>query len=184
MQFLVRSFPVVSDAGIAAFVNETRYSVVANKAYSHLVSCSCDDFTRHKIPCKHMYLTLRIYLGMRIPYDGEGDLDGKEEVKQDLDCRIPSLESTLPKQIRLLLQRQRAERKELEQITRDIEKEEAFMECETAMKATADAIVAELHRKKRKCTLEYMQGTSAALRNVYLEVQGLNTVNAGQRCRK
>lgn len=171
MQFLVRSF------------NETdaTYSVCTNKDFTLLVSCTCADYVQHKIPCKHMYLTQKIYQGMVISYDGEHSLP-QDPVSPSIDLG-PSLESTLPPNIILLLQRQWAVKREAERVAREKANEQAFQECEAELEQCVTKLVHMAKgTKKRKCTLQYFQSTLAGLKHTLLEVQGLNAAGAGRKC--
>ncbi|KAF9344663.1 hypothetical protein BGX26_004058 [Mortierella sp. AD094] len=175
---------------IKSFTTDSKYSVSSDKTFTHLVSCSCEDFVKEMVPCKHMYLAQRVYPGLKVSYGG--DITFKEEVENPTDNSEPepglphaSLESTLPLHIRLMLQRQRAEKAQAVRIAKQRENDQAFMDCEATMEASLKAIeVALSARRKRRCTLQYMQSTAAALRNMELEVQGLNTSHAGQRCQR
>lgn len=171
MQFLVRSFNAA----------DTNYAVYTSKDFTLLVSCTCADYVQHKVPCKHMYLTQRIYQGMVISYDGEQPLP-QEPVSQGIDF-CPSLESTLSPNLILLLQKERALKREAERVAREQANEQAFQECEAELEQCIARLVDVAKRtRKRKCTLQYFQSTLAGLKHTLLEVQGLNASGAGRKC--
>jgi len=130
-----------------------------------------------------MYLIQRVYQGMEISYGGESTLSQEPElVSQDTNLG-PTLESTLPPHILLLLQNERAAKREAARTAREEANEQAFQDCEAELEDTIMKLVSVARAtKKRKCTLEYFQSTLAGLKHTLLEVQGLNTARAGRKC--
>ncbi|KAF8941876.1 hypothetical protein BGZ47_007078 [Haplosporangium gracile] len=49
---------------------DVKYAVSANAQVTCLLSCTCPDYVRHKVPCKHLYLVSRNYNNMDISYNG------------------------------------------------------------------------------------------------------------------
>ncbi|KAF9535998.1 hypothetical protein EC957_000966, partial [Mortierella hygrophila] len=60
-----------------------KYAVSADAQAARLLSCTCPDYVRHKMPCKHMYLVSRIYNSMDISYDGSDMFVRDEGVTDD-----------------------------------------------------------------------------------------------------
>ncbi|KAI7821853.1 hypothetical protein BC939DRAFT_454667 [Gamsiella multidivaricata] len=138
-----------------------------------------------------MYLTAKVYKGMKISYQGEPYEVDYLQVQADQndfdpspDSTLPSsLEQTLPPAILLLLHRQRAEKAEQKRIAKEKEQEQELQDLEADLKnMISEIVIAASSTKKRKCTLEYSQTTIVGVRKTLLEVKGLNTVQAGQRC--
>lgn len=190
-QFKVQSFAVAHNPinrGIS-----TTYYVRTDEEFTVITACRCNYYAQHQVPCKHMYLTAKVYKGMEISYKGESyEIDHLQvqTIQNDFEhspdsTPPPSLEKTLSPAILLLLHRQRAEKAEQKRITRENEQERELKDLEADLRSMISEIaVAAGSTKKRKCTLEYFQNTVAGVRKTLLEVKGLNAVQAGQRCQK
>ncbi|KAG0165615.1 hypothetical protein DFQ30_008246, partial [Apophysomyces sp. BC1015] len=165
------------------------YDVRTDEEFTVIAACRCNYYAQHQAPCKHMYLTAKVYKGMEISYQGESyEIDHLQVQADQNDFELspdstlpPSLEQTLPPAIRLLLHRQRAETAEQRRIAREKEQEQELKDLEADLKdMISEIVIAAGSTKKRKCTVEYFQTTIAGVRKTLLEVKGLNTVQAGQ----
>ncbi|KAI8594609.1 hypothetical protein EDD21DRAFT_393290, partial [Dissophora ornata] len=148
---------------------------------SLLLSCSCPDYVKHRLPCKHMYLVPRIYSDVDISYEGHVEtVSPVAAVSDTLD--IP-LENMLSPRLLLLLQKQRAETREDNRLAKEVENMRAFEHGEEQLMAILEKIQATVQTvKKRKCSLQYLQETIAVLHNAHLQAKGLNEVGAGRKC--
>ena len=152
-----------------------------NVDFSRVYSCTCGDYARHKGPCKHMYPVPRIYNDIEISYEGAPSFS--EEATTDENQLHVSLEKTLPLHILLLLEKQRAEKREADMLAKETENARAFEEDEAQLVALLKKIhAALLATKKSKCSFHYLQETIALLHNAYLQVKGLNESGAGRKC--
>ncbi|KAK3804606.1 MAG: hypothetical protein JOS17DRAFT_670160, partial [Linnemannia elongata] len=61
-----------------------KYSISANVDSMLLFSCTCAEYIRHKVPCKHMYLVSRLYSGMEVCFNGDPTL-AQELISCDID---------------------------------------------------------------------------------------------------
>jgi hypothetical protein len=139
------------------------------------------DYTRYKEPCKHMYLVTRIYNDIEISYEGEPSLS-KESTADENQLNV-SLETILSPQLLVLLQRQRAEKREADLLAKAAENARAFRDGEEQLMALFKKIYEVLSAtKKRKCSFQYLQETIALLHSAYLQVKGLNESDAGRKC--
>ena len=123
----------------------------------------------------------RIYNEVQISYEDE-PAHSQEPTRGDNKLNT-SLDDLLSPQLRLLIQRQMAAKKEADRLAKAAEYTQVFNNGEdelvTLLEKTGTAIVAI---KKRKCSLQYLQQTIAAPHNVYLQVKGLNEQAAGRKC--
>ncbi|KAK3805237.1 MAG: hypothetical protein JOS17DRAFT_768795 [Linnemannia elongata] len=159
-KFLVRSFSGPNES----------HSVCTDEDFACLYSCTCGDYTRYKEPCKHMYLVTRIYNDIEISYEGEPSLS-KESATDENRLNL-SLETLLSPQLLLLLQRQRAEKREADLLAKAAENARAFEDGEAELMAILQKIYQALAaKKKRKCSFQYLQETIALLHNAYLQVK-------------
>ncbi|KAK3819330.1 MAG: hypothetical protein J3R72DRAFT_497555, partial [Linnemannia gamsii] len=62
---------------------DVKYTVSVDAQAARLLSCTCPDYVRHKMPCKHLYLVSRIYNSMDISYDGSDMFLRDEDVTDD-----------------------------------------------------------------------------------------------------
>jgi hypothetical protein len=93
------------------------------------------------------------------------------------------LKTILSPQLLLLLQRQRAEKRNADLLAKEAKNARAFEEGEAQLKVLLEKIgTAIWATKKRKCSLQYLQETIALLHNTYLQVKGLNESGAGRKC--
>jgi hypothetical protein len=128
-----------------------------------------------------MYLVSRIYSGMDVCFGGDPTV-----VQELITCDNGLIDSgydAVSPHLRLQLQKHRAEKRERERSEREVANTLAFEESETKALVLAEQILLEIRAKKRrKCTLQYMQTVVAGLERTLLEVKGLNAVAAGRTC--
>ncbi|GJJ71701.1 hypothetical protein EMPS_04058 [Entomortierella parvispora] len=174
----------------------TWYSIRVDRDFNLILACTCSDYRQHLLPCKHMYLVERFHENMKISYTGEPADDPEdvlvdelaigeslEQANQDLDIFGPDLEAGIGPLLRLQLDQQRAKEQEARRAAREQAVLAEFEHNEAELKDMANQIVATVEaRKGRKCTLEYLKSTVAALRNTVLEIKGLNSGNTGRTC--
>ena len=72
-----------------------------------LLSCSCEDYDRHRIPCKHLYLVQRVYNVFEINYDSaplpepaHDSMNSMDNMESN-DVFGPPLEETISQQLAL-----------------------------------------------------------------------------------
>lgn len=129
-----------------------------------------------------MYLVPRIYNDIEISYEGNEEMVGMEVTVGDNKLNF-SLENLLLPRLLLLLQKQRAEKREVDRLAREAENQQAFKQGEAQLVAILEKIQAAIQTaKKRKCSLQYLQEMIAMLHNTHLQVKGLNEVSAGRKC--
>ncbi|GJJ71900.1 hypothetical protein EMPS_04257 [Entomortierella parvispora] len=174
----------------------TWYSIRVDRDFNLILACTCSDYRQHLLPCKHMYLVERFHESMKISYTGEPADDPEdvlvdelaigeslEQANQDLDIFGPDLEAGIGPLLRLQLDQQRAKEQEARRAAREQAVLAEFEHNKAELKDMANQIVATVEaRKGRKCTLEYLKSTVAALRNTVLEIKGLNSGNTGRTC--
>ncbi|KAF9898841.1 hypothetical protein BX616_003548, partial [Lobosporangium transversale] len=91
-EFVVKSS---ADSGV-------EYFVAADVEKGLLQSCSCPDYVRHRIPCKHMYLVSRTYDDVDVQYTAAPSRIEHQDKHVELDFG-PSPESfILPALLRQL----------------------------------------------------------------------------------
>ncbi|KAF8923992.1 hypothetical protein BGZ58_002311, partial [Dissophora ornata] len=83
-KFAVKSF---TSTGI-------EYSVHVDVERSLLLSCSCGDYSKHRIPCKHLFLVSRIYELFKINYTSE--LEPTQDTVDIIGDMAPPLEYPFP----------------------------------------------------------------------------------------
>lgn len=128
-----------------------------------------------------MYLVTRIYNDIEISYEGEPTLSN--ESATDENKLGFSLETMLSPQLLLLLQRERATKRQADLLAKEAENAQAFEDGEAELMALLEKIYHALEaKKKRKCSLQYLQETVALLHSAYLQVKGLNESGAGRKC--
>ncbi|KAI8603270.1 hypothetical protein EDD21DRAFT_42873 [Dissophora ornata] len=123
------------------------YSISTDPGFTRLLSCTCVSYNKHRVPCKHLYLVLRIYIHMRICYDGSVEphlalngsgLFGGDDDNGDNGDGGDSSDDELPARLKLMLNpsiiaqlsKARAEKKEAARKEREAEQVVAFKECE------------------------------------------------------
>ncbi|KAI8357387.1 hypothetical protein B0O80DRAFT_496160 [Mortierella sp. GBAus27b] len=94
-----------------------RYSVAIDTARSLLLSCTCLDHDRHKIPCKHMYLVQRVYSNLKVKHCT--DLVPFQQTAVNNDYFGPPLQSVLSRNLSLQLEAARAESEAAKKRERD-----------------------------------------------------------------
>lgn len=145
-----------------------------------LLSCSCFDYFRHKIPCKHMYLVQRIHGDLGIKYSA--DAVPNSEVTSNGDPFGSALENSLSLHLLHQLQVARAEMAATKKRERDAADAEVFIKCnEEMIKLWRRLGVIVCDPSKRRCTVSYIQSAVVTLRNAMYEVEGVNRVGAGRR---
>ncbi|KAI8596633.1 hypothetical protein EDD21DRAFT_241667 [Dissophora ornata] len=97
------------------------YTVLGDVERSLLLSCTCSDYFRNKIPCKHMYLVARVFDIFEIRYTPDPEPDqnsvanngdvskGPDNMSKD----YPPVPAFIPPNVRLLIHMQRAQELEL-----------------------------------------------------------------------
>ncbi|KAI9240862.1 MAG: hypothetical protein BYD32DRAFT_407218 [Podila humilis] len=60
------------------------YSVHVNSKFTEVPACSCYDYGRHQMPCKHMYSVERFHEGMKVSYAGEPANESEDALVDDL----------------------------------------------------------------------------------------------------
>ncbi|KAG0195928.1 hypothetical protein BGX28_000358 [Mortierella sp. GBA30] len=182
-KFMVKSFTGSS----------LEYDVAVDIERNLLLSCSCADYIRHRIPCKHFYLIVRIFNIFEIKYtpdpeptrdDGIDD-NSNDQITQDpntMDGTYPPLPAIIPPHIQLLIQAERAKEREAQKRKREEEVKESFKECDAKLKELWFMLGRDIFEGKRKCTLSYMQAAVATLENARREVKGVNEIGAGRKC--
>ncbi|KAF9984145.1 hypothetical protein BGZ79_005634, partial [Entomortierella chlamydospora] len=119
LKFEVKSFVAV----------DTTYSVHSSNDITSVVSCTCNDYCQHQIPCKHMYLVQRVYKGMKVSYAGDlafgpAIVQGRQD--QNTEFFQHDLEAGLAPFLRLQLDRKRAAEQEAERVARERANAEEF----------------------------------------------------------
>ena len=118
---------------------------------------------------------------MEVCFNGDPTL-AQELISCDIDL-ITDVENSISPYLRLQLQKHQAEERERERSEREVANTLAFEANETKALVIAERILHEIRaRKKRNCTLQYMQTVVAGLERTLLEVKGLNAVAAGRTC--
>lgn len=150
--------------------SEAEYSVAVDVEKSHILSCTCPDQTRHKLPCKHMYLVSRIYEDLNVRIRG-GPMRANPDRTQEtggIDERfMPSPESVISSHLLQQLQAARAKDMEEKKRRREEATAQAFKECEKELMdlwKEVGGIVCD--NGKRRCTLKDMETSVAELRSV------------------
>ncbi|KAF9346475.1 hypothetical protein BGX26_002012, partial [Mortierella sp. AD094] len=123
---------------VQSFVSADLYSVSSNNSFTNIFSCTCADYGRHQIPCKHMYLAQRVYRSAQISYVGEPALAQEQdnqsvEIDRSLDFLGPNLEAELLPTIRLALEKTRAEVQEAKKVAREQAIRQEFEEYEAQL---------------------------------------------------
>jgi len=155
-----------------------------------LVECSCPDYSRHRIPCKHMYLVSRIYPQFRVKYGTDGDINriGDSLSNDELDLGTPLEELLSHGLLQLQESREEEERgiarmKEEDRVRENERRERMMLECEKTLKNVwMELGVLVLHDTTRKCSPFYFQSALASMHNALREIKGINEVKAGHRC--
>ena len=123
-QFMVRSFT-------GSYVE---HSVAVDFERYLILSCTCADQTKHKMPCKHMYLVSRIYRFLDVGYRAGPMLTNPERTQSDNDESFnSSLESAISPQLLQQLQVARAEDREEKKRKREEASAQAFRRCENEL---------------------------------------------------
>ncbi|KAI8359346.1 hypothetical protein B0O80DRAFT_440063, partial [Mortierella sp. GBAus27b] len=139
------------------------YSVAVDVESGLLLSCSCPDHTKHRIPCKHMYLISRVNPGVVLerrpaPMSTKPRLT-QEKVSID-DQFGPPLEDSISPHLQNQLKAER-ERKKRE---RDEATAQAIRDCENELQDSWREMGRFVYGTgKRRCTLKDMQDASAAM---------------------
>ncbi|KAF9934067.1 hypothetical protein BGZ67_004024 [Mortierella alpina] len=126
-KFLVKSFTRA----------ELEYTITVSMERSLLLSCTCPDHLKHKIPCKHLYLVKRIFDVFEVKHTPDPDPEDNvvENDQDDFAVDInPPIPESIPINVQLLLRAQRAQEQELRKRKREEEVAEAFADCETKLK--------------------------------------------------
>lgn len=63
---------------------QTTYNITINEDLSKIISCSCVDWNQHKLPCKHIFLVVRVHNTISLP-----DLITQHERVQGNISRLP-----------------------------------------------------------------------------------------------
>lgn len=168
------------------------YTVAVDVERSLLLSCTCADYVKHKIPCKHMYLVARLFDVFEIcytpdrepPQDDNVDNGGDGQDGHDaMDDNDPPVQAFVPLNVQLLLQAERAKEREARKRKHEEEVAEAFKDCDARLKeiwvTMGNYIIKDVNRK---CTLDYMRATVATLENACRDLKGVNEIGAGRRC--
>jgi uncharacterized Zn finger protein len=157
------------------------YFVVIDKERKLLLSCSCADYVQHKIPCKHFYLIVRVYLEVKINYIYE-----PEQVQDTVDINDlfgPSLEDLLSEETRFKLQAARSEERERKQKADKEAIDGRWRRCQEQLEAMYLEMGRLAHITKQiKFTLEYMESTLDEAKRMMLKLRGTTVVGAGNRC--
>lgn len=142
--------------------------------------CSCPDHTKHRIPCKHMYLVQRVYGNIQVKHCS--DLVPIQRTVNNDDHLGPCLESTLSQNLSRQLEDARAESEAAKKRERDATDAEVFRESYDELRTMWIRLgLIVTNPSKRRCTARYMQRAVVTLRNAMYEVEGVNRVGAGQR---
>ncbi|KAF8933452.1 hypothetical protein BGZ58_006341 [Dissophora ornata] len=186
---MVKSLALELKFEVNSFANaNASYSVCSNNDFTRIVSCTCADYCRHQIPCKHMYLVQRLHKRIKISYAGDLAFEpaaDQEHYDQHVEFLGPDLEAGLSPFLRLQLDRKRAAEQEAQRVAREKLTKQEFEDYESELQELMRCMVTAVEaRKKRKCTLEYLKAAVATTRNNLLEIQGLNAAQAGQKCQK
>ncbi|GAB5585490.1 hypothetical protein Unana1_00390 [Umbelopsis nana] len=127
-KFIVKSF---TGSGL-------EYVVDIDVERSLLLSCTCADYFKNGIPCKHLYLIVRIFNVFEIKYtpDPEPALRGEDDNNNDqLDQENdPPLPAIIPPRVQLLIQAERAKEREALKRKREEVVQESFRECDARLK--------------------------------------------------
>lgn len=152
------------------------YTVTVDERYL-LRSCSCPDYVKQKMPCKHMYLVQRVYQGLTLEqHNGPIHIKpARAQETTDVDSKIaPPPESIISPHLLRQLEAERA--KEREQKKRKTEEvtAQAFENCESESQDLWKRLGRVVYgNRKKQCTLKDMQGTVAALKEVVRKAEGL-----------
>ena len=146
LQFIVKSF---TGSGL-------EYVVDIDVERSLLLSCTCADYFKNGIPCKHLYLIVRIFNVFEIKYtpDPEPALRGEDDnnndqLDQESDPPIPAI---IPPRVQLLIQAERAKEREALKRKREEEVQESFRECDARLKELWVTMASYIYKEgTRKC---------------------------------
>ncbi|KAF9979953.1 hypothetical protein BGZ75_009025 [Mortierella antarctica] len=153
---------------------------------SLLLSCTCPDHLKHKIPCKHLYLVERIFDVFEVKHTPDPDPEDNVVENDQDDFAVgnsPPITESIPINVQLLLRAQRAQEQELRRRKREEEVAEAFADCETKLKELWIKMGNHIMRDGggRKCTLDYMLSSVATLESAYRDVKGVNEIGARRK---
>ena len=122
------------------------YSVAVDTERNWLLSCTCPDYVKNTIPCKHMYLVARLFDISKIRYtpDHEQLKPRLENVNSNegddrlghgaMEDNIPPIPADFPLNVQMLLQAERAKEWEAKKRKHEEEVAEAFKEYEGRLK--------------------------------------------------
>ncbi|KAK3811035.1 MAG: hypothetical protein J3Q66DRAFT_350829 [Benniella sp.] len=167
MYFMVKSFTGSGE----------EYTVTVEVERYLLRSCSCPDYVKQKMPCKHMYLVQRVYQGLTLEqHNGPAHTKpARAQETTDVDSKIAlPPESIISPHLLRQLEAERA--KEREQRKRKTEEvtAQAFENCESESQDLWKRLGRVVYgNRKKQCTLKDMQGTVEALKEVVRKAEGL-----------
>ncbi|KAK3821219.1 MAG: hypothetical protein J3Q66DRAFT_332843 [Benniella sp.] len=153
------------------------YTVTVDVERYLLRSCSCPDYVKQKMPCKHMYLVQRVYQGLTLEqHNGPTHTKpARAQETTDVDSKIAlPPESIISPHLLRQLEAERA--KEREQRKRKTEEvtAQAFENCESESQDLWKRLGRVVYgNRKKQCTLKDMQGTVEALKEVVRKAEGL-----------
>ncbi|KAF9172886.1 hypothetical protein BGX20_004610 [Mortierella sp. AD010] len=162
------------------------YKVTLNEDRRVLLSCTCPDHEKHRLPCKHIYLANRVRPAYIISYR---PAPTEAAAAQAVTAQGPAprehqnfylnLEDLLAPETVEGLETMRAEKNE----RRKREMEERDQECEEEIDRLMDNLKMHVIAKaKRQCTLRYKETFATSLKSLVFDAKGLNDREAGHKC--
>jgi hypothetical protein len=136
--------------------------------------CSCPDHTKHRIPCKHMYLVTRIYPDI-VPERRLGPIHinpgpTQEKVNIDDQFGLP-LENYLSPHLLNQLEAERTKESERKKREREEATAQATRDCEKELEDTWKRMGRFIYGTgKRRCTLKDKQDALAAMKEAVAKV--------------
>ncbi|KAK3835443.1 MAG: hypothetical protein J3R72DRAFT_451572, partial [Linnemannia gamsii] len=153
---------------------DVKYTVSVDAQAARLLSCTCPDYVRHKMPCKHLYLVSRIYNSMDISYDGS-DMFSTDEGRRRYDSsedEIPAAWRVIVPLVVLQMELARAEKKAERRKLRESERAIEFNGCEKRTVTLIENRWVMRHAlPKEKVHSQYFQSTIADLERTLLGVR-------------
>ncbi|KAI8601845.1 hypothetical protein EDD21DRAFT_353285 [Dissophora ornata] len=190
-----------SKASVKSFATASKeYTIGLDVAAKQLLSCTCTDFEKHQIACKHLYLVERVYEFFHIKHISDRTLPvssrdrdiqqngqqrswrGSTVTAGDIDKDDqPLIPRFFPPFVREHMTLKRAREREEAKHKREDEDEKAFQDCETELAVLWTRIGDHLNKNKRSraCSLSYIQALAASMRKVCQDAESLYTTKIG-----